>query len=224
MYGGLSEVLRTKTVAVFGLGGVGGTLAEALVRSGIGSVVLVDCDTVSESNINRQIIASERTVGRKKTEVLAERLKDINPECNVVIFDTFYKGGTAEAEGSDYVADCIDTVTSKLSLYEAAKKLGIPVVSSMGTGNKTDITALKTAPLKDTSVCPLAKAVRREAVKRGIADGVLAVFSTETPVSTVVAEEFGRHAPASAVFVPWAAGLLMASIIIKHFSDSQKEN
>lgn len=223
MYGGLSEILRKKTVAVFGLGGVGGTCAEALVRSGIGSIVLVDDDTVSESNVNRQIIATDSAVGLKKTEVLANRLKDINPECRVTVFDTFYKGGTAEIENVDYVADCIDTVTSKLALYEAAKDKGIPVVSAMGTGNKKDISALKVAPIAETSVCPLARAVRREAVKRGIADGVLAVFSTEIAESNVVSEEFGRHAPASAIFVPWTAGLLMANVIINSFSNNEKE-
>lgn len=224
LYGGLSDILSEKTVAVFGLGGVGGACVEALCRSGVGTLILVDNDTVSESNINRQIIASDKTVGLRKTEVFADRIKGINPECRVKVFDRFYMGGTEEIVGADYVADCIDTVSSKIGLYQAAAELKIPVISSMGTGNKKDMTALKVAPLIKTSVCPLARAVRREAVKRNVADGVLAVYSTEIAEHTVVAEEFGRHSPASAIFVPWTAGLMMANEIIKHFSDNQKEN
>lgn len=224
LYGGLSEILAEKTVAVFGLGGVGGAVVEALARSGIGGLVLVDCDTVSESNINRQLIALESTVGRKKTEVFKERIKDINPKCNVKVFDNFYTSGTKETEGADMVADCIDTVTAKLALYQAARSLNLPVISSMGTGNKRDLTALRVAPLEKTSVCPLAKAVRREAVKRGVAEGVTAVYSVENPQNTVVSEEHGRHSPASSIFVPQTAGLMIANEIIKYFIESQKEN
>ncbi len=224
LYGGLSDVLYGKTVAVFGLGGVGGACVEALCRSGVGTLVLVDNDIVSESNINRQIIATEKTVGRKKTEVFSERIRAINPDCRVKVYDRFYTGGTEEIAGADFVADCIDTVSAKLGLYTACTELGIPVISSMGTGNKKDMTALKVAPLNKTAVCPLARAVRREAVKRNVAEGVLAVYSTEIAEHTVVSEEFGRHSPASAIFVPWTAGLMMANEIIKHFSDNQKEN
>lgn len=222
LYGGLSDILSEKTVAVFGLGGVGGACAEALCRSGVGTLILVDNDTVSESNINRQIIATDRTVGRRKTEVFAERIKDINPGCRVKIYDRFYTGGAEEIVGADYVADCIDTVTAKLELYQAAAEFGIPVISSMGTGNKKDMTALAVAPLDKTSVCPLARAVRREAAKRNVSGGVLAVYSTEIAEHTVVSEEFGRHSPASAIFVPWTAGLMMANEIIKHFFRQSK--
>lgn len=224
LYGGLSDILSSKTVAVFGLGGVGGACVEALCRSGVGNLILVDNDTVSESNINRQIIASDKTLGLKKTEVFADRIKDINPECRVKVYDRFYIGGTEEIIGADYVADCIDTVSAKLGLYQATAALNIPVISSMGTGNKKDMTALRVSPLAKTSVCPLARSVRREAVKRRLADGVLAVYSTEISERTVVAEEFGKHSPASAIFVPWTAGLMMANEIIKYFSDNQKEN
>ena len=165
------EKLKNKRVAVFGIGGVGGYVVEALVRCGVGTLDLIDSDVVSESNINRQIIALQSTVGKFKTEVMAERIKDVNPACKVNVYNVFYLPETADQfdfEKYDYVVDAVDTVTAKLSIIERAKTAKIPVISSMGTGNKLDPTLFEVADIYETSVCPLAKVMRRELKKRNI--------------------------------------------------------
>ena len=165
------EKLKKSRVAVFGVGGVGGYVAEALARSGVGALDLIDKDVVSVSNINRQIIALHSTVGRKKTEVMAERIKDINPEIQVTVRDVFYLPETAaefDFSKYDYVVDAIDTVSGKLALVEQAYQAKTPIISSMGAGNKLDPTAFEVADISKTSVCPLARVMRRELKKRGI--------------------------------------------------------
>lgn len=165
------ETLEKKRVALFGIGGVGGHAAEALARSGVGALDLIDSDVVSLSNLNRQIIATHDTVGRKKTEVMRERILSINPDCAVVCRDTFYlpeKRGEFPFREYDYIVDAVDTVTAKIDLAAAAQEYGIPIISSMGTGNKLDPSRLEIADIYETSVCPLAKVMRRELKKRGI--------------------------------------------------------
>lgn len=165
------ETLGKKRVAVFGVGGVGGHAVEALARSGVGALDLIDNDVVSLSNLNRQIIATHDTVGRKKTEVMRERILSINPDCRVICRDTFYLPEKREEfpfREYDYIVDAVDTVTAKIDLAAAAQEYGIPIISSMGTGNKLDPSRLEIADIYETSVCPLAKVMRRELKKRGI--------------------------------------------------------
>lgn len=201
--------LKNARVIIFGIGGVGGYCAEALARCGIGKITLVDGDRVSDSNINRQIIALNSTVGRNKAEVMAERIRDINPDCEV---DAKVKFLTAEnieefrLKEYDYIADCIDTVTSKLSLAEYADRTKTPIISCMGTGNKL-IPKFEVSDIMKTSMCPLAKVMRTELKKRGIPH-LKAVYSTEEPV-------LKRRVPASISFVPPVAGLTMAAEIVK---------
>ena len=203
-------------VAVFGIGGVGGHAAEALVRSGIGNIELIDADTVCQSNINRQLCALQSTVGRYKTEVVAERLLDINPDlkldarCERLTPDNI---DTFDLEGYDYIIDAIDTVSAKLALAEKAQALGIPMISSMGTGNKTDPSALTVSDISKTSVCPLARVMRRELKKRGIYK-LKVIFSSEEP-KTPAQNEGKKATPASIAFVPSVAGLLAASEAVK---------
>lgn len=212
------EKLKNSRVAVFGVGGVGGYVVEALARSGVGALELIDKDTVSESNINRQIIALHSTVGRLKTEVMAERVKDINPDCEVSVRNLFYLPETAEAfdfSSYDYVVDAIDTVSGKLALVEQAKKANVPVISSMGAGNKLDATAFEVADITKTSVCPLARVMRRELKKRGI-EHLKVVYSKEEPLaSPLIDEESGKAIPASIAFVPSVVGLIIAGEVIK---------
>ena len=215
------ERLRSARVAVFGLGGVGGYTAEALARSGVGAIDLIDHDTVDITNLNRQIIATEQTLGRKKTEVMAERIAGIDPEIRVRVWDVFYLPGAEDVpdlRDYDYAADAIDTVTGKLFLIENAVRAGTPVISSMGTGNKLDPSALRVGDIYGTSVCPLAKVMRRELRRRGIGS-LKCVWSDEEPRKPALEEgpkrDSGRPAPASCAFVPPAAGLLMASEIVK---------
>lgn len=215
--------LQNARVAVFGAGGVGGYAIEALARSGVGALDIIDGDAVSLTNINRQIIALENTVGRLKAEVERERVKQINPDCRVRAVPLFF---TAEDDGGldfsqyDYVADAIDTVTSKIEVIRRAKEAEVPVISCMGAGNKFDPMAFRVADISKTSVCPLARVMRRELKKRGI-EGVKAVFSTEeakTPLpgsDSDVKGTAGRPTPGSLAFVPSVAGLLMAAEIIK---------
>ena len=175
--------LEACRVAVFGIGGVGGYVVEALARSGIGALDLIDNDTVCLSNINRQIIATHKTLGRYKVEVAAERIKDINPDCVVRTFVTFFLPETEDQfdfSEYDYVVDAIDTVSGKLALIEKAKGAGVPIISSMGAGNKTNPAAFEVADIYDTTVCPLAKVMRRECRKRGI-DSLKVVYSKEEP-------------------------------------------
>ena len=198
-------------VAVFGIGGVGSYVCEALARAGVGELTLIDNDVVSESNINRQIIALHSTVGRAKTAVMAERIADINGEIKVNCHNVFFSPETAESidfSQFSYVIDAIDSVTGKLTIIEKSKALDIPVISSMGTGNKLDPTAFKIADIKKTSVCPLARVMRYELRKRGI-EGVRVLFSTEEP------KQSGERTPASISFVPSVAGLIIAGETIK---------
>lgn len=213
------EILKNARVAVFGVGGVGGYTVEALARSGVGTLDLIDNDTVALSNINRQIIALQSTVGLPKVEVAAARVKDINPDIQVNIYQTFFLPDTADSfpfEKYDYVVDAIDTVTGKISLIECAKKAGCPIISSMGAGNKLDPTKFKVADIQKTSVCPLAKVMRRELKKRNIKD-VKVVYSEEEAISPITSEEeTGRKvAPGSIAFVPSVVGLIIAGEVIK---------
>ncbi len=209
-----SGILKDKCVGIVGLGGVGGAVAEALARTGVGRFVLIDNDIVEQSNINRQIVALNSTVGQYKTTVLKSRILDINPTAQVTTYEVFYKDGIDMLLAVDYIVDCIDTVTSKLMLIKNAKANGIPIISSMGTGNKMDITALKVGDIKDTTVCPLAKVIRKGAKDMEIGD-LKVVWSVEKPTTDIVSTDNGRHSPASAMFVPFAAGLMLAQEVIK---------
>ena len=208
--------LNNSFVAVFGLGGVGSYTAEALARSGIGKILLVDNDAVSKSNINRQLCALQSTVGRKKVDVVAERLLDINPD---LIIERSYEFVLPENISSfdfsrfDYVIDAIDTVSAKLAIAESAKEHGVPMISSMGTGNKLDPTALTVTDITKTTVCPLARVMRRELKKRGISH-LKVVFSTEEP-KRQNPDGGGKLPPASVAFVPSVAGLIAAGEAIK---------
>lgn len=218
---GQVESLADKRVAIFGVGGVGGYVAEALARTGIGAFDLVDHDTVSVTNINRQIIATTDTIGKNKAEVMRERILSINPEAKVFVHDCFFLPENADNfpfEAYDYVVDAVDTVTAKLEMIERAKKAGVPVISAMGAGNKLDPTKFVVTDISKTSVCPLAKVMRRELKKRGIFD-VKVVYSTEeakTPLFEPPADgETRKKAPGSVAFVPSVAGLIVASEVIK---------
>ncbi len=203
------QKLKAARVAVFGIGGVGGYVAEALARSGVFNLDLIDKDTVSITNLNRQIIALHSTIGRPKVEVMKERILDINPQADVKTYKCFYLPETqAQFDFSryDYVVDAVDTVTAKLALIEQAKKSGIPVICSMGAGNKLDPTAFEVADISKTSVCPLARVMRQECKKRGFTD-VKVVYSKEKPVTK-------GEVPASCAFVPSAAGLIIAREVI----------
>ncbi len=205
------DILRTKHVAVFGVGGVGGYVCEALVRCGIGRFTIVDRDTVNESNINRQIIALTSTVGRAKVDVMKERMCDINPDVYIEACEVFYLPQNAsefDFTKYDYVVDAVDTVTAKLQIITAAKEANVPVISSMGAGNKLDPSLFRIADISKTSVCPLAKVMRRELKNRGLKD-VKCVYSTEEAIKPE-GNEIG-----SIAFVPSVAGLLIASEVIK---------
>lgn len=204
------EKLAAATVCVFGVGGVGGYVVEALARSGVGHFVLVDKDVVSISNINRQIIALHSTVGQPKVSVMAARIHDINPAATVEEHQCFYLPETAGAfdfSGYDFIVDAVDTVTAKIEIILRAKAAGVPVISSMGAGNKVDPTRFELADISKTSVCPLAKAVRVKLKKLGITKGVPVVFSREEP-------RLKKRIPASVAFVPSVAGLIIASHVV----------
>ncbi|MBR4022421.1 MAG: tRNA threonylcarbamoyladenosine dehydratase [Ruminococcus sp.] len=208
--------LKNSSVAVFGVGGVGSYTAEALARSGIGNITLIDNDTVNVTNINRQIIALQSTVGMLKTEAAKARILDINPNCNVTLHSCFYTGNEFPLDEFDYIADAIDSVTSKLNLIENAIKLNIPIISSMGTGNKLDPTKLVVTDISKTEMCPLAKIIRTELRKRGINHHTV-VYSTEKPVAhkAISDEESGKRKTIGSVsYVPSVAGLIMAGRII----------
>lgn len=216
------EKLRNARVAVFGIGGVGGYTVEALARSGVGQLDLIDSDTVSVSNINRQILATHSTVGRLKVDVAKDRILDINPNCVVRTYPCFYLPDTADQfdfSAYDYIVDAIDTVTGKLQLVQQAHAAGTPIICSMGTGNKLDPSAFQVADISKTSVCPLARIMRKELKKRGI-NHVKVVYSQEDALTPVGAEEemklLGkRQIPGSVSFVPGAAGLILAGEVIK---------
>ena len=217
-------------VAVFGVGGVGGYVVEALARSGIGTLDLIDNDTVCLSNLNRQIIATHRTLGMYKVDAAKERVLDINPDAVVNTWRTFFLPETADQfdfSKYDYVVDAIDTVTGKIELIRKAKQAGVPVISSMGAGNKLDASAFKAADISQTKVCPLAKVMRRELKKRGI-DHLKVVYSEEIPLTPLSQDTEAepadspqsaavrrRQTPGSMAFVPSAAGLIIAGEIIR---------
>ena len=212
--------LNNASVALFGVGGVGSYAAEALARSGVGHITLVDNDVVSLSNINRQLCALHSTVGRLKSEVVADRLLDINPDLDVTVRSEFVLPdniNTFELSSFDYVIDAIDTVSAKLAIAEVCHASGVAMISCMGTGNKLDPTALTVTDIAKTSVCPLARVMRRELKKRGIAH-LPVVFSTEEPISQKedILGDNGKKVPASIAFVPSVAGLVAASEAIKY--------
>ena len=204
------EKLKGAHVAVFGVGGVGGFTVEALARAGVGKITLIDSDRVAVSNINRQIIATQSTVGMYKTEAMRERIRDINPECEVIIYNQFYsEEAPVSLDGIDYVADCIDSVRSKLHLITEATNSGVRVISSMGAGNKLDPTRFTVADISKTHTDPLAKVIRTELRKRGI-NHLKVVFSDEPPINPS-----GERTPGSISFVPSVVGLIIAGEIIK---------
>ena len=213
--------LRQKTVAVFGLGGVGGYVVEALARCGVGRLVLVDHDTVSLTNINRQLYALHSTLGKSKAQVAADRVRDIDPSIEVTPMEVFFGADTVQQfdfSSFDYVVDAIDTVTGKLLLIGCAKDAGCGIISCMGTGNKLDAGAFKIADISKTTVCPLARIMRKECAKRGIKN-VKVLFSTEDPLPggkpDGEAPEGRRSVPGSVSFVPSVAGLLIAGEVVK---------
>ncbi|MCR5600223.1 MAG: tRNA threonylcarbamoyladenosine dehydratase [Ruminococcus sp.] len=224
------DILAGSRVAVFGIGGVGGYTVEALARSGVGALDLIDDDKVCVTNINRQIIALRSTVGMYKVDAAAERIRDINPDCKVTCHKLFYMPETADKldfSQYDYVVDAIDTVSGKIEIIEQAKKAGIPVISSMGAGNKLDPTAFEVADIYKTSVCPLAKAMRYQLKRRGIKK-LKVVYSKELPIEPLgkaVDDGSGqtdmrtgssrRSTPGSTAFVPSVVGLIIAGEVIK---------
>lgn len=215
------EKLASSRVAIFGIGGVGGYTVEALIRSGVGTVDLIDNDKVCLTNINRQLYATHKTVGKYKVDVAAERIAEINPDAKVNTYKTFYTPETAhefDFSSYDYVVDAIDTVTGKIALVMQAEAAGTPIISSMGAGNKLDPTAFEVTDIYKTSVCPLAKVMRRELNRRGIKK-LKVVYSKEKPIEPIgdVSEETSskRQIPGSNAFVPPVVGLIIAGEVIK---------
>ena len=213
------EYLKNARVAVFGVGGVGGYICEALCRAGVGHIDIFDRDQVSVSNINRQIIALHSTVGRPKVEVMRERMLDINPNCEITAYNVFYLPENADEfdlSKYDYIADAVDTVAAKLEIATRAYRLGVPVIAAMGAGNKTDPTRFEVADINDTTVCPLARVMRRELKARGIKKYKV-VYSKEEPRKSGVTDpETGKAIPGSLSFVPSVVGLIMAGEIVNH--------
>ena len=216
------SVLKNKKVIVFGVGGVGGYVCEALCRSGVGTIDVVDNDTVSTTNINRQIIATTKTVGMNKTTVMAERMKEINPDISVKEFNMFYLPETADEidlSEYDFVVDAIDTVSGKIELAVRCQRLGVPLVSSMGTGNKLDPTKIVVTDIYKTKVCPLARVMRNLCKKNGIKK-LAVVYSEEEPKTPLFQPEEndnpGKSIPASSAFVPPCAGLTIASYVVNN--------
>jgi tRNA A37 threonylcarbamoyladenosine dehydratase len=229
LYGaGNIESLKSRRVAVFGIGGVGGHCAEALCRTGVGAIDLFDGDTVDITNINRQIIATLKTVGRDKVEAMRERLLEINPHAAIEARKMFYLPETADGVDLsvyDYVIDAVDTMAAKIELVCRATTLGVPVISSMGAANKLDPTALAVADIYETSVCPMARIMRSELRKRGVAS-LKVVYSKEPPVkpsAPPVPSRARRQTPASNAFVPPAAGLIIAAEVVKDLVNQEKE-
>lgn len=215
---GLDRLQKAK-VAVFGVGGVGGYVAEALARSGVGKIILVDKDVVSTSNINRQIIATTKTIGKQKTEVMKERILDINPAAQVQVHNCFFLPETAgefDFAAYDYVVDAVDTVTAKIELAVQSQKSGTRIISSMGAGNKLNPGAFEVADIYKTSVCPLARVMRRELKKRDIRN-LKVVYSKEEAMKPLIqmSDESKRVIPGSTAFVPSVAGLMIAGEVIK---------
>lgn len=217
------ERLFSSGVAIFGIGGVGGYTAEALARSGVGRIGLFDDDKICMSNLNRQIIATRKTVGQYKTDAMAERIREINPEAKVEAYRLFYGPDTADKvdlTGYDYIVDAVDTVTAKLELIIRARAAGVPIISAMGAANKLDPTAFEVTDIYSTKNCPLARVMRRELRKRGV-DSLKVVFSREPAIRPVedMAETptctSRRQIPASNAFVPGSAGLILAGEVVK---------
>ncbi|HOJ12099.1 MAG TPA: tRNA threonylcarbamoyladenosine dehydratase [Clostridiales bacterium] len=211
--------LRKSKVAVFGIGGVGSFVVEGLARAGIGSLILIDSECIDITNINRQIHSNIKTVGRPKVQVMKERILDINPGTEVTIYEKFFCENTTQeliTNDYDYIVDAIDTVSSKIELILAAKKNGIPIISSMGAGNKLDPTKFNVADIYDTNTCPLARVIRKELRKRGIVN-LKVVYSTEPPVRAAQQTNYSelKLVPASISFVPSVAGLIIAGEVIK---------
>ena len=212
----LMKKLAASRVAVFGIGGVGGYVVEALARSGIGALDLIDDDKVCISNINRQIIATRKTVGKYKVDVAEERVYDINPDCEVRTFKTFFLPETQDQfdfREYDYVVDAIDTVTGKLAIIEKAKAADVPVISSMGAGNKLNAAMFEVSDIYKTSICPLAKVMRRECRKRGI-NSLKVVYSKEMPIKPSEKSGERKVVPGSTAFVPSVVGLIIAGEVI----------
>ena len=215
------ESLHSMHVAVFGIGGVGSFAAEALARAGVGRLTLVDHDTVSVSNLNRQLIALHSTVGKFKVDVMAERIADINPGCKVTVIRSFYDAEHREAffcEPYDYIADAIDSVPSKTDLIASAIGRGIPIISSMGTGNRLDPSKFKICDLSETSGCPLARVMRQRLPKLGIEHHTV-LSSTEPPVSPIRDGSIPENVPGSAAWVPPCAGMMIAGFIVRALSE-----
>ena len=217
------EKLKNARVAVFGLGGVGGYVVEALARSGIGALDLIDHDTIGLTNINRQLLATHSTVGKSKAQAAADRVRDIDPNIAVTVHETFYLPETADRfdfARYDYIVDAIDTVTGKLMLALQAQECGTPIISSMGTGNKLDPTGFRVSDISETRGCPLARIMRKECKKRGIRR-LKVVWSEEEPLTPLSPEgieempEGRRSLPGSVAFVPSVAGLILAGEVIK---------
>lgn len=215
------DKLRNSFVAVFGIGGVGSFTVEALIRSGVGNIAIVDDDKVCLTNINRQLIATRNTIGKYKVDVMRERIMEINPEVNVEIHRTFYTADNADEfdlSKYNYIVDAIDTVSSKLTLIEKAKSCNTPIISCMGAGNKLDPTRFEVTDIYKTSICPLARTMRSELRKRGI-DSLKVVYSKEPALKPLESEEeksvSRRQIPGSVSFVPSVAGLIIAGEVIK---------
>ena len=216
------ERLAASRVAVFGIGGVGGYTVEALVRSSVGALDLIDDDRVCLTNLNRQLHATRKTVGQYKVDVAAERVREINPDAKVTVYKVFYTPETAETfdfTKYDYVVDAIDTIAGKIALAVNASRAGTPLISSMGAGNKLDPTAFEVADIYETSVCPLARVMRRELKKRGV-ERLKVVYSKETPLTPTptpetAEESVRRQIPGSNAFVPSVVGLILAGEVIK---------
>lgn len=206
------KTITNKKVAIFGLGGVGSYVFEGLVRAGISNFILIDKDVVDITNVNRQLVAYQSTVGKSKVAVAKARALDINPECNIEVYEMFYlkdTKGEIDFTGVDYIVDAIDTVTAKLLLIEEAKRMEIPIISSLGTGNKLDNSKFEITDISKTSVCPLAKVMRKELKNRGIKN-VCVIYSKELPI-------LKKQTPASISFVPSVAGLMIAGYVVNEF-------
>lgn len=211
------EKLQNSKVAIFGIGGVGSYVVEGLARAGIGSFILIDKDVVDETNINRQIIATKKTIGIPKVEVARQRILDINPNAKIEIREEFFLPESIDFfdEKIDYVIDCVDTITAKIEIIVRAKKHNIPVISCMGTGNKLDPTKFEVEDIYKTSICPLAKVMRKELKQRGIKN-LKVVYSKEEPIKTnLFDEETNKQIPGSISFVPSVAGLIIAGEVVK---------
>lgn len=215
------DILKERKVFIFGIGGVGGYVAEALARSGVGTIAMADFDVVEESNKNRQIIALSTTIGENKAEAMAARIRTINEETAVKYLPEKVDENMLKflkIESYDYIIDCVDDVAAKTAIIKCARENKIPAISCMGTGNKIHPEMLKVADIKDTKGCPLAKAVRKSLREVGIEEGVKAVFSEEEPMTAGIEDENGKVRPASAVFVPAAAGILIAAEVFREMA------